>query len=50
MQDVFEVLAVGFTMTMFFSTILGFIIFMRYIAFKEKEALKQIGRKEASHE
>lgn len=50
MRDVFEVLAVGFSATMFFSTILGFIVFMRYIAYKEKEALKQYGRKEASHE
>ena len=49
MQSVFEIVAIGFSATMFFSTILGFIIFIRYIGYKEREALKQYGRKEENH-
>ncbi len=51
MHDAIEALAIGFSLFLIFGTIAVFIILMRYIAYKEKQALDQLdGRKEVSHE
>lgn len=49
MQDFLEIIAVGFSATMFFSTVLGFVLFWRYINYKEKQVIQQY-QKENSHE
>ncbi len=50
MQDAIEALAIGFSLFLVFGTIGGFILTMRYIAYKEKEALHKLSEKEFSHE
>ncbi len=51
MQDILETLALVFSLFLIFSTISTFILLMRYIAYKEKQALNNLPtQKENSHE
>ena len=50
MHDAIETLAIGFSIFLVFGTIGGFILTMRYIAYKEKEALNRISEKEFTNE
>ena len=51
MQDAIEALAIGFSLFLVFGTVAVFITVMRYIAYKEKQALEQLdAHKEVSHE
>ena len=51
MQDAIEALAIGFSLFLVFGTVAVFVILMRYIAYKEKQALEQLDtHKEVSHE
>lgn len=51
MQDAVEALAIGFSLFLVFGTIAVFVILMRYIAYKEKQALEQLdAHKESTHE
>ena len=51
MHGAIEALAIGFSIFLVFGTIGTFILIMRYIAYKEKEALNNLSeQKEFSHE
>ena len=50
MQEALEALAIGFSLFLIFGTIGGFILIMRYIAYKEKTELNHLAEKEISHE
>lgn len=51
MQDAIEALAIGFSLFLVFGTVAVFIVLIRYIAYKEKQALEQLdAQKESTHE
>lgn len=44
MQDILETLAIGMTIVWMLIVVLGFIVFMRYLRYKERTAIKRNGR------